>query len=214
MAVQGKRPLKFSASENSIFKVKQVKLYHLGPYNLDVKKGEIVGISGPSGAGKTMLLRACADLEPHEGQLYLEDMPVTEFKPAEWRKKVTFLSTMSQWWYDKVGDHFNNMNTDWLFHLGFDETVYQWSVSRLSSGEKQRLAVLRVLLLKPLVLLLDEPTFNLDENNVNRVQDLIISYKKEHLASVIWVSHSKDQLESLANRRYWLDNGTLTDLSI
>ncbi len=199
-------------SEKTVFKAKDIQLYHLGPYNLDIKKGEIAGISGPSGAGKTMFLRACADLEPHEGQLFLENKPVDEFKPADWRHKVTFLSTMSQWWYDKVGDHFSGMNTDWLHQLGFDESVYQWSVSRLSSGEKQRLAVLRVLLLKPMILLLDEPTSNLDGNNVKRVQELIISYQNEKLAGIIWVSHSKDQIESLADRQYWLENGSLSEL--
>ncbi|MBD3374144.1 ATP-binding cassette domain-containing protein [candidate division KSB1 bacterium] len=201
-----------SESEKIVFQAQDVQLYHLGPYNLDIKKGEIAGISGPSGAGKTLFLRACADLEPHEGQLFLENKPASEFNPAEWRKKVTFLSTLSQWWYDKVGDHFSAMNTDWLNQLGFDESVYQWTVSRLSSGERQRLAVLRVLLLKPMVLLLDEPTSNLDGNNVKRVQDLIISYQNDKMASILWVSHSKEQIESLADRHYWLENGTLAEL--
>ena len=84
--------------------------------------------------------------------------------------------------------------------LGFPADVMQWKVSRLSSGEKQRLALLRAMQFKPQVLLLDEPTANMDEDNTLKVETIVMEYMHNHEASIIWVSHSMQQIERIADK--------------
>ena len=91
-----------------------------------------------------------------------------------------------------------------------------WSVARLSSGERQRLALLRVLANRPPVLLLDEPTANLDEATTARVEALLKDYRTLHGAGVLWVSHDPQQLRRVADRHLRIADGRLqiVDLSI
>jgi UDP-glucose/iron transport system ATP-binding protein len=85
--------------------------------------------------------------------------------------------------------------------LGLARETGGWRIERLSSGEKQRLALLRLLANRPEVLLLDEPTANLDAANSRRVETLVRDYLKANGASCLWVSHAQQQLEQLCDRR-------------
>jgi energy-coupling factor transporter ATP-binding protein EcfA2 len=96
--------------------------------------------------------------------------------------------------------------------LGFPTEVTAWEIRRLSSGERQRLALLRILALKPRVLLLDEPTANLDKTNTSLAETLIEDYSQQHRAAVLWVSHDLEQLERLCSRGYRMKAGRLTSL--
>ena len=87
-------------------------------------------------------------------------------------------------------------------------------VARLSSGEKQRLALMRLLANRPQVLLLDEPTANLDPENTRRVEAVITEYRRAHKAVVIWVSHDPEQVTRVANRYYEMTNGALQSREI
>ena len=82
-------------------------------------------------------------------------------------------------------------------------------VARLSSGERQRFALLRLLANRPRVLLLDEPTANLDPDNVTRVENLIAAYLSTEDAAVLWVSHDPLQISRVAHRRMRLEAGRL-----
>ena len=88
---------------------------------------------------------------------------------------------------------------DWSA-LGFDPSVVDWTVSRLSSGERQRLAMFRLLENKPRVLLLDEPTANLDTENTLLVENMVAEYVSKHLAAAVWVSHDREQQQRLDTR--------------
>ena len=114
--------------------------------------------------------------------------------------------------FDTVAEHFN-AHDDHIRALGFKPDVMSWNVSRCSSGEKQRLSVLRLLSNCPRVLLLDEPTANLDENNAARVEDLVAKYLASYKAIAIWVSHDASQLRRVAQKRYCLSDGQLQQVN-
>ncbi len=175
-----------------------------GPYSFTIRGGECLGISGPSGAGKTLLLRALADLDPHGGRVSLGSLVCDQVPAPLWRKTVALLPAESLWWYDRVGDHFpafGRIPDTFLTLLGFDASVRDWQVSRLSTGEKQRLAILRLLQNRPGALLLDEPTASLDADNIGHVEELLTGYCHRNMVPVLWVSHDPDQLHRVADRR-------------
>jgi ABC-type iron transport system FetAB ATPase subunit len=186
----------------------------LGPVNLSVDEGECLCITGPSGGGKSLLLRAIADLDPHDGEVLLDGVPAQDIEPEKWRRQVALLPPESSWWLPQAGDHFHNGMPVSLERLALSEGILQQPVSRLSSGERQRLALLRLLTNQPRVLLLDEPTANLDTTNTRRVEDVIDAYRDRYQAAVIWVSHDNAQVQRVANRHVELEAGMVHERSL
>ncbi len=183
------------------------------PASFSLQAGECVGLSGPSGEGKSLLLRAIADLIPHSGNVVLDHDDCNTIHPPQWRQRVGLLLAESHWWSDRVGDHFPIRDIDKVSALGFDETVFDWQVSRCSSGEKQRLALLRLLANQPQVLLLDEPTASLDPDSVARVELMIKTYRQQTNSPVLWVSHDPVQLTRVADRQLRLEHKKLQVLA-
>ena len=193
----------------TMLRLEDLQIPNLETINLTIAAGECVGISGDSGSGKTRLLRAIADMDEHGGQVYEEDIAQDQVKAHEWRRRVALLPAESQWWLDTVGQHFSG-HIDHIEALGFEPEVMAWNISRCSSGEKQRLSILRMLSACPRVLLLDEPTANLDPANTARVEAMIQDYLVKHNAIAIWVGHDSEQLKRISQHRYHLHDGKLT----
>lgn len=191
--------------------IKQLRARHVGPIDLQLSSGECVVIAGPSGAGKTLLLRSIADLDEHEGEVELDGVECKAFRAHEWRSRVGLLPAESQWWGERVGDHFNDVDVKLLEELGFSSEVMSWEVARCSTGERQRLALLRMLQSAPAVLLLDEPTASLDTENVTRVERLIAHLRQTANVAVLWVSHDEAQAARVATRRLKLIAGQLQE---
>lgn len=186
--------------------------------NLELAAGRCLGLTGPSGSGKSLLLRALADLDPYEGRMFLDGIDAVRIPAPQWRRKVALLPAESAWWHDTVGPHFDDLPTPWLERLGFDTRALEWQISHLSSGERQRLGLLRMLAQRPEVMLLDEPTANLDPKNTARVEALLDSLRRETEPVMIWVSHDMDQLRRccddilvLAHRRLTALDDTAVD---
>ena len=180
-----------------LFSVNNLRTMHVGPLDFDLQASQSLVLSGPSGSGKSLLLRAMADLDRHEGTISLEGREQSEYRATDWRSKVAYLPADSAWWTDSVGEHFHNTDSVNWQSLGFEDEVKSWTVSRLSSGERQRLALLRMLENSPRVLLLDEPTANLDRENTLLVENMIVRYIQDHQAAAVWVSHDAEQQERL-----------------
>ena len=181
---------------------------------LEVIAGQCAGMTGPSGSGKTLLLRAVADMDPHGGQVRLNGLSADQTSPELWRRQVGLLPAESAWWHDIVGPHFETDPQQWLDLLGFDRSVLSWDIRRLSSGERQRLALVRLLELTPRVLLLDEPTANLDARNIERVEAVIGQYRNSHHPSVLWVSHDLNQLRRNCDQIYAIEGSRLTPVNM
>ena len=187
-----------------------------GPYSLTIEAGECIGLTGKSGVGKSQLLRAVADVIAHKGDCYLNGTSCLELSPPKWRTMVAMVPAESFWWYDTVGSHFDPKlervdSLELLGKLGFTSDVMSWQISRLSTGERQRLALLRTLVTDPKVLLLDEPTASLDKKMVDAVEQLLADICLLRRTACLWVSHDLDQLFRVAGRVFRVEQDGLTE---
>jgi putative ABC transport system ATP-binding protein len=168
-------------------------------------------ITGPSGSGKSLLLRMIADLDVNSGEVWLDDRPRSAVSGPDWRLQATYVAAESGWWADRVSDHFTNSTQaikDLAARLGLRDALLDAPVSQLSTGEKQRLALMRALLQRPRLLLLDEPTAALDEASVLLAEVLL----REFGASgglLVLVTHDLRQAERLARQQFRMVSGHL-----
>jgi len=185
-----------------------------GPFAFEVARGECVGIAGPSGSGKSVLLRMIADLDPHDGSARLDDVACEAMPAPAWRRQVTYVAAESGWWADRVGAHFGDRAAAGalLPALGVAGDALDWPVTRLSTGERQRLALIRALIQAPRVLLLDEPTSALDPETTQAVEALLRQALARG-AAIVLVSHDPAQAARLATRRFRMTAGRLERLT-
>ncbi|MGF1611286.1 MAG: ATP-binding cassette domain-containing protein [Kiloniellales bacterium] len=180
----------------------------LGPISFELDNGECIAVRGPSGAGKSLVLRAIADLDPNSGSVTLDGHAREAMPAPQWRRLVTYLPAEPGWWAESVGAHY----PDWdkavslVEALGLPADCDDWPVLRLSTGERQRLGLVRVLLLEPRVLLLDEPTSGLDEVAAESVERLVVERLAQG-AAALWVTHDEAQARRLARRALAISKG-------
>jgi putative ABC transport system ATP-binding protein len=183
-----------------------------GPFDLHVRPGEVVAILGPSGAGKSVFLRMVADLDPNQGSVSLNGSPRAALPSHAWRRRAPYVAAESGWWAEKVADHFaadDRVRARALAtRLGLTEAHLVAEPSRLSTGERQRLALIRALVLEAPVMLLDEPTGPLDPASVMAVE-AILGERVASGAILVLVSHDQTQAERLGARLLRMDAGRL-----
>jgi sulfonate transport system ATP-binding protein len=182
-----------------LLKIKGLDYGLLKNVDLHIGAGEIACLQGPSGSGKSRLLRAIADLDPNRGHLSVAGESRDAMPAHVWRRRVGFLPAESHWWHETVGEHFIQPEDTALAALGFDRDVMHWEVARLSSGERSRLALVRLWNYRPQVLLLDEPTANLDPDSAAAVERWLVSVVSPERA-LLWVSHDPAQIVRVADR--------------
>lgn len=169
--------------------------------DLDLAEGEAVALVGASGAGKTILLRAIADLDPNQGQISLNGQDRNSMPAPAWRRQVTYLAAEPGWWTERAGDHFPDPDAGraLLPRLALPEAIMEQQIAVLSTGERHRLALARVLMQTPKVLLLDEPTSGLDQGSTGNVEALL----RERLATgtaLLFTTHDEALAQRLAGR--------------
>lgn len=184
------------------------------PTTAEFEAGELVCLTGPSGSGKTLLLRAIADLDPVVGHIYLNGEERSRVSGPQWRKHVTYVAAESAWWGATVGEHFDSVDPKWWDQFGFDLAILGRSISSLSTGERQRLALIRALAAGAQVLLLDEPTAALDAENTLKTEHAIADYCGETGCVVIWVSHDPAQIARISDRTLNVQSGRVSDSKV
>jgi ABC-type iron transport system FetAB ATPase subunit len=201
------------AAAHPLLEVRALRHPPLEDASLVVAAGECVVIAAPSGAGKSLLLRAIADLDPHAGQVRLGGVDRAAIPAPAWRQQVGYLPAVPGWWAATVGEHMADRGAAaaMLPRLGLPTDALTWPVARLSTGERQRLSLIRAIIGRPRVLLLDEPTAALDSVSVLAVEDLLAECLAT-AAAILIVSHDPAQISRLARRRLTIIDGRLREL--
>ncbi len=206
-----------------MFKIKNLKYKNiLNIENLEIKKQNVTCIVGESGSGKTTLLRILNKMiSADSGEILYNDSPITDVDSIKLRREVVMLPQLPIIYDGTIKDNLligfkfseKKMPDDtelltMLKSLGLNKDLLD-SPNNLSGGEKQRLAIARVLLLKPEVLLLDEPSSALDEKNELNIISLIATYVKDYNKTLIIVTHSKNIANIFADDIIKMSNGSL-----
>lgn len=192
-----------------MLRVEHLKIGRLPPLSFSVKGGECLAIEGPSGSGKTRLLRAIADLDPCEGHILLDGLAREEVPATTWRKLVRYAAAEPAWWSDTPraalpAAFLASERLQRLCHaLDIAPALLDRAIAELSTGERQRLALIRALADEPRVLLLDEPTAALDAASAALVEELI-RFLVLSGRSVLLVSHDPAQIARLADAQLQL----------
>ncbi len=174
--------------------------------------GCCLALRGASGAGKSLLLRALVDLDPNEGRVSLDDRERRSMPARSWRRLLAYLPAESGWWASDVASHMHDAGAAkaLLPAVKLPADALDWQVPRLSTGERQRLALVRALILEPEVLLLDEPTAALDPEAEAAVEALFTDFLTTG-KSLILVTHNAAQADRLASHSLTIDKGRLLE---
>lgn len=185
-----------------LFAVEAVKAVGMQtPVDIVLEQGDICMLSGLSGSGKSQFLKALADLIEHSGKVALAGDLQLNTSPEKWRSQVMYFAAETAWWLDDVRAHFKTEPTaEQLQHMALKPKIMHSPIDNLSSGEKQRLALLRGLQYQPKVLLLDEITANLDLQTETRVEVVLQDYIQAFGATAIWINHNTAQIQRMATK--------------
>jgi len=195
--------------------------------HLDIRQGEIFALVGPSGAGKSTLLRLLNFLEPPtRGSVRFLDAEFSSGRPMSLGlcRHVTtvfqrpILLNRSVWANVEYGLHLRGQRSAArqvemaLERVGLRDLAHQ-QARTLSGGEAQRVALARAMVLLPDVLLLDEPTANLDPYNVGLIEDIARALNGEQGTTLVLVTHNVFQARRLADRVALLLEGQIVEIS-
>lgn len=180
----------------------------LKPVSLQLYQGDCVLLTGPSGSGKSTFLKILASLiTPTSGQLFFRNSDITTLRAEAYRQQVSYCFQTPQLFGQTV---YNNLALPWqirrqkpqrdkliaaLESVNLSPDMLNKPVEQLSGGEKQRVGLLRNLQFMPEVLLLDEVTSALDEENRLSVLSLINRIAAEEKVAVVRISHDVNDIQ-------------------
>lgn len=212
---------------NLSFEDKSGKRKILDDVSLSVREGEIVGIVGLSGAGKTSLLRTLNLLQPVDsGSIMFDGLNLVGLSESEVRRIRKKIGVVFQSFnlfryrtvYQNIGfplkiqgiakREIKSKILNIASELGLNHRLNAYP-SQLSGGEQQRVAIARALVMDPKMILLDEPTSSLDPRTTKRLLDLVVNLNEKHGLTFVVVTHDMDVIKRTCDRVAYLRNGKL-----
>lgn len=213
-----------------IFSIRNLTKVYNGKKVLDIEEleleaGKITGIIGPSGAGKSTLLYILNGLEKAtSGEVVFDGKDLAGGADLETRRQMSMVfqkpTVFNTSVYENVAYSLKLRGMDKALvrnrvleiasFVGLEDKLKQKAVT-LSGGEAQRLSLARAIIHRPKVLLLDEPTANLDPANVAMIEKLISHIKSEYKTSIVIVTHNMFQAKRLSDNVAFLLNGNVVE---
>ena len=192
--------------------------------NLDILAGQVICLVGPSGSGKSTLLRCLNRLwEPPVGTVFMDGVDITILDVLALRRRVGMLFQSSALFDGTVADNvaYGPALQDKTISLARVESLLEMaglsgdmaskSAGELSGGEAQRVALARAMANEPEALLLDEPTSSLDPAATRQVEETVMGLCQSLGLTVVWVSHSIEQVARIADKMALLVDGKLAE---
>ena len=198
------------------------KIDVLRALSLDVKNGDVVAVTGPSGSGKSTLLSILgALLKPDSGEYFFDGVLVGNYDDAQFRnqsigfifqdhrllpqftvKENILLPALAR---QKQASCEQVERAEFLMHsTGISSLMHKYP-EHISGGERQRVAICRALIMKPKLLLADEPTGLLDAENADKITDLLLSLNASENCTLLMVTHSERVANKTARRLFLID---------
>jgi putative ABC transport system ATP-binding protein len=189
-----------------------------------VKEPQIVAVLGASGQGKTSLFRIIALLDPLDGgEMRLQGKPSSQWKPTEWRSRVAYVAQQPVMLPGSIEENLRTASrihqisydrrlaAELMESIGLGDIDWKKKAISLSGGEKQRVALVRTLLLRPQVLLLDEVTSALDTHSKNAVESVLVNWNQTEGAALLWATHDLKQARLRSNRVWFMAEASLLE---
>ncbi len=194
--------------------------------NLQIYEGEILALLGPNGSGKTTLLKILAFIEnPTNGEVKFQGETGTLKNTEKTRMQSTLVfqktilfdtSVYNNIAYGlkirKIPKDVRNEEVKRVLKLVKLEGFEKRPARKLSGGEQQRVAIARALVLKTKLLLLDEPTANLDPKNASILEEVIATVNREHKITIVMATHNMFQAKTLPTRIALMSDGKITEV--
>ena len=195
----------------------------LNDISFSVQAGDSIGVMGPSGSGKSSLFRLLNLLiSPTQGQILYKNKNIQQYNPPQLRRNISYIlqkpylfgTTVQenlQYPYELLGQKpdLKEIN-DYLEKVKLPQNTLQKKNTTLSGGEQQRIALIRSLLIKPEIILLDEVTAALDEENTRLLENLIVHEQNLHHLTLLFITHKQEQAKHLAHKILYLEAGHIT----
>jgi len=211
------------------YKMGKIDVPALHNINLRVERGDFIGIQGPSGSGKTTLLNILGGLDtPTSGEVWIENANITRMNEKNLSdircKRIGFIfqfynlipkmpaldNVELPMIFAKVPKRTRKTKAEKLLQaVGLEQRIHH-SPSELSAGEQQRVAIARALSNDPALVLMDEPTGNLDEENTKGIMMLLEELNETNKQTFIATTHNVS-IRDYAHKVYLLRDGKLTD---
>lgn len=197
----------------------------LNKVNLEVQAGDFLTLTGPSGGGKSTLLKIIASLiSPSDGEIIFEGQNQRDYEITTYRQLVSYCFQQPSLFGQTVADNLqfpfvirNEPSSQVqieqaLTKVNLPTSYLNKNITELSGGEKQRVALLRNTMFLPKILLLDEVTVGLDARSIEIVHQFIKQLWQEAGLTIIQITHNQAEL-SQAAKVLWLEEGSLSDVT-